>query len=72
MLTVFGATSVTMMMVFYALESRHRVWTFAFAAACFASSIYGWRAGTWPFGLVEAIWGVIALEKGRRRAFSHS
>jgi hypothetical protein len=40
MLAVFGATSVTMMMLCYALESRHRAWTFAFAAACFASSIY--------------------------------
>ena len=63
MLTVFGATIVTLMLVFYALESRSRWFTFAFALACFGSATYGWLAGTWPFGVVEAIWGVIALRK---------
>jgi hypothetical protein len=71
-LSAFGAIAVTLMMICYALESRNKAWTFAFAAACFASSIYGWLAGTWPFGVVEAIWGVIALDKGRRRALSCS
>lgn len=55
MLTVFGATIATLMMVFYALESRSRWFTFAFALACFGSATYGWLAGTWPFGVVEAI-----------------
>lgn len=63
MLTVFGATIVTLMMVFYALESRSRWFTFARALACFGSATYGWLAGTWPFGVVEAIWGIIALRK---------
>ena len=62
-LSVFGAASVTAMMIFYALESRHRAYTLAFACACFASSAYGWLAGTWPFGVVEVIWGVVALRK---------
>jgi len=62
-LTMFGAASVTAMMIFYALESRHRSYTFAFAFACFASSAYGWLAGTWPFGIVETIWGLVALRK---------
>lgn len=63
MLTAFGALAVTAMMAFYALESRSRWFTFAFAVGCFASSTYGWLAHTWPFGVVEAVWGVIALRK---------
>ena len=62
-LNVFGAASVTAMMILYALEPRHRGYTFAFAFACFAASTYGWLAGTWPFGIVEAIWGLVALYK---------
>ncbi len=66
-LTVFGAASVAAMMIFYVLESRRRVFTLAFAMACFAASTYGFLAGTWPFGVVEALWGAIALVKWRRR-----
>jgi len=65
-LTIFGATAVTVMMLCYAYEAQHRAFTLAFACACFASSIYGWLAGTWPFGVVEAIWGIIALLKWKR------
>ena len=63
MLTAYGALAVTLMMVFYSLESRSRWFTFAFAVACLASSLYGWLAGTWPFGVVELVWGLIALRK---------
>jgi hypothetical protein len=66
-LTTFGAAAVTAMMVCYALESRNHIWTLAFAAACFASSVYGWLAGTWPFGVVEAVWGIVAIVKWYRR-----
>jgi hypothetical protein len=66
-LTAFGAIAVTAMMFFYALESRHRDFTLAFAIACFAASTYGFLAGTWPFGVVEALWGAIALVKWWRR-----
>jgi len=62
-LTMFGASAVAAMMTCYAFESRSRGWTLAFAAACFASSAYGWLAGTWPFGVVEAVWGFVALRK---------
>ena len=66
MLTIFGALAVTVMMVCYALESKHRAWTLAFAVACLASSAYGWLAGTWPFGVVEAVWAAVALRKWLR------
>lgn len=57
------------MMLFYALEGRGAVYTLLFALACFMSSAYGWVAGTWPFGVVELIWGFIALRKWRLRIF---
>ncbi len=55
MLTAFGAAAVTFMMFMYALERRHHRYILAFALGCALSSIYGFLAGTWPFGVVEAI-----------------
>ena len=68
MLTAFGAAAVTFMMVMYALEHRHRAFVAAFACGCALSSTYGFLAGTWPFGVVEAIWAVIALRRFSRGA----
>jgi hypothetical protein len=62
-LTVFGAVAVTFMMLMYALERRGRRFILAFACGCLLSSTYGFLAGTWPFGVVEAIWAVIALQR---------
>lgn len=67
MLTLFGAVAVTLMMLFYALESRAAGFTLLFALSCLASSAYGWLAGTWPFGMIELIWGGIAVYKWRQR-----
>jgi hypothetical protein len=65
MLTVFGACAVTFMMVMYALERRGRGYVLAFAVGCALSSTYGFLAGTWPFGVVEAIWSLVALRRYR-------
>jgi hypothetical protein len=67
MLTVFGALAVTVMMTCYALEARSSWFSLVFAGACAASSTYGWLAGTWPFGVVEALWSVIAFQRWRRQ-----
>lgn len=69
MLTAFGAVAVTFMMFMYALERRHRAFILAFACGCVLSSAYGFLAGTWPFGVVEAIWAGVALHRylGQRR-----
>jgi hypothetical protein len=67
MLTAFGAGSVTLMMLFYAFESRGAAFTLLFAIACFAASAYGWLAGTWPFGVVELAWGFVALWRWKAR-----
>jgi hypothetical protein len=67
-LTLFGLFAVTLMLVCYALEDRSRWFILAFAAACALGSIYGFLQGAWPFGLVEAVWAVVALRRwsGRR------
>jgi hypothetical protein len=69
-LTAFGALAVTVMMVSYWLEARSVWLILVFAGACAASSAYGWLSGTWPFGVVEAVWSVVALQRWwqRRRA----
>jgi hypothetical protein len=62
-LTAFGAVAVTFMMLMYAAERRHRGFVLAFAVGCALSSAYGFLAGTWPFGIVEAIWCLIAARR---------
>lgn len=62
-LTLFGLFAVTLMLVFYALEDRHAFFVLAFAAACAMGSVYGFLQGAWPFGLIEAVWTLIALRR---------
>ena len=66
-LTLCGLLAVTAMVGFYAAEGRHHFYTLAFAGACGLASIYGFLAGTWVFGVVEAVWAVVALARWRRR-----
>jgi hypothetical protein len=66
-LTLFGAVAVTAMLVFYGLEARSANFVLAFAAACLASSCYGFLQGAWPFGIVEAVWCLVALRRWRHR-----
>jgi hypothetical protein len=65
-LTVFGLFAVTAMLVFYALEDRSRWLVLAFATACALGSAYGFIQGAWPFGVIEAIWAVVAVARWRR------
>jgi len=62
-LTLFGLFAVTAMLVTYALESRSHWFILAFAFACALGSVYGFLQGAWPFGLVEAIWSVVAVRR---------
>lgn len=62
-LTLFGLVAVTAMLVFYALEDRSHWFVLGFAAACLLGSAYGFLQGAWPFGLVEAVWSVIAVRR---------
>ena len=62
-LSAFGLFAVTAMLVCYALENRSRWFILAFAAACALGSVYGFLQGAWPFGLVEAVWSLVALRR---------
>jgi hypothetical protein len=62
-LTAFGLFAVTAMLVCYALENRSHWFVLAFAGACVLGSAYGFLQGAWPFGLVEAIWALVALRR---------
>ncbi len=66
-LTLYGLVAVTAMVAFYAAEGRHQLYTLAFAGACGLASVYGFLAGTWLFGVVEAVWAVVTLGRWRRR-----
>lgn len=66
-LTLFGLLAVSLMLVFYALEPRSPWYILAFAGACALASAYGFLQGAWPFGVVEAIWSLVAVDRWRRR-----
>ena len=66
-LTLFGLLALTAMLVFYALEDRSHGYILGFAGACALGSVYGFLQGAWPFGLVEAIWALVALRRWHLR-----
>lgn len=66
-LSAFGLFAVTAMVVCYAFENRSHWVVLGFAVACVLGSIYGFLQGAWPFGLVEAVWALIALYRWRAR-----
>jgi hypothetical protein len=45
------------------LEERSAWFILAFAGSCGLGSAYGFLQGAWPFGLIEAIWGLVALRR---------
>lgn len=63
LLNAFGLVAVTLMLLFYALERRSDWYILAFAGACALGSAYGFLQGAWPFGLVEAIWSIVAIHR---------
>jgi hypothetical protein len=67
-LTAFGLFAVTAMLVCYALERKGRRYILGFSIACVLGSIYGFLQGAWPFGLVEAIWALVALKRWAKSA----
>lgn len=62
-LTFYGLVAVTLMLVTYALEPRSYWFVLGFAASCGLASVYGFLSGAWPFGLVEAVWALVALRR---------
>lgn len=68
MITVYGVAALSFMMAMYALEGRGRRFIALFAFGCALSSLYGFVSGAWPFGVIEALWSLIALRRWRRGA----
>jgi hypothetical protein len=73
LLTLYGLVSVSLMLLFYALEDRSPFFVLGFAFACVMGSIYGFLQGAWPFGIVEAVWSVVAIRRWwlLRRSCTH-
>jgi hypothetical protein len=67
-ITAFGLFSVTAMLAFYALEDRSPWFVLAFAGACVLASVYGFLQGSWPFGIIEAVWAAVAAQRWRNRS----
>ena len=69
-LAVFGLVAVAAMLLCYALVDRSPWFVLAFAGSCALGSAYGLLQGAWPFGVIEAIWTVVALRRWmvRRRS----
>jgi hypothetical protein len=63
-LTTYGLLAVTAMLVFYAMEDRSHWFILAFAGSCAMGSASGFLQGAWPFGIIEAIWTIIAFAAG--------
>jgi len=62
-LTIFGLLAVTAMLLCYALEKRNPWFILGFAISCVLGSIYGFLQGAWPFGIVEAVWSLVAAQR---------
>ena len=62
-LNLFGLVAVSSMLVCYAFEKRSVWFILGFSVACALGSAYGFLQGAWPFGLVEGIWSLVALQR---------
>lgn len=62
-LTIYGLISVSLMLLFYAMEARSHWFVLAFAISCIMASAYGFLQGAWPFGIVEAVWSAVAIRR---------
>ena len=67
-LAAYGLLSVSLMLIFYALESKASIFVLLFSVSCVMASVYGFLQGAWPFGLVELIWSGVALKRWLNRS----
>ena len=62
-LSLFGLFAVSAMMLCYALEQKSTWYILGFALSCGLGSAYGFLQGAWPFGVVEAVWMLVAFRR---------
>ena len=54
------------MLAFYAVEHCSPWFILAFSGACALASVYGFFSGAWPFGVVDAVWALVALRRWQK------
>jgi hypothetical protein len=69
-LTCFELFAIASMLACYALEDFSAWFVVGFAGICALGSVYGFLQGAWPFGLMEAMWSLISLQRCRCRLAS--
>jgi hypothetical protein len=62
-LTLLGFFAVSTMLVFFAIEKRNAGILLVFGMSCVLGSLYGFLQGAWLFGLVEAVWALVAMRR---------
>ena len=67
MLTAFGSAAVGLMFFTYWWEERSTWFIALFAVGCLASAAYGFLIGSYPFGVIETVWAVVAVGRFVRR-----
>ena len=63
MLTTFGSAAVGLMFVTWWLEERSPWYVALFALGSAAASAYGFLIGSYPFGVIEALWALVAARR---------
>ncbi|MEM9710412.1 MAG: hypothetical protein AAF871_16690 [Pseudomonadota bacterium] len=71
MVEATGFLSVCFMVLFYALEDKAPIFTFAFAGACLCAAIYAFLIGSFPFMVAEGIWSLITVRKWTLRSLAN-
>ena len=63
MLTVFGATAVTIMFLSYWLENRSKWMVLVFAVGSALTAAYSGLAEVYPITVIEGLWSLVALRR---------
>jgi hypothetical protein len=62
-LKFFGFVAMSLRLFIYTLQDRSPWYVLGVSIACVMGSVCGSLQGAWPFGLVEAIWSLVAVRR---------
>ena len=62
----YGGIVLSFALLTFALDSRGRWFTVPLAVGCAIASAYGFAKDSWSFGVIEALWCVIALRRASK------
>jgi hypothetical protein len=60
---LFGFACMSIMFVSYLFDKRARVWKLVLGLGCFGACAYAVMIGSIPFALIEALWGITAIQR---------